>query len=374
MRAAGALVLACALAAGWAVPAAAHEINPNLRTVLDGVEPATPGLEAEVHDGIAAELTVRNRTGRTLVVLGVEAEPFLRIGPDGAFGNVRSPTLYLTSDPEGLRRPPEEAGASAPPVWRRLSREPEWSWFEHRAHKTRLSVPPEVVRRNRRATVLRWEVDARLDGEPVRFLGHIEWLPPRGGFRAVLERVTRPARGLEVRILYGRVPALFVRNATGRLLEVPGLDGEPFLRIGPRGVEANLRSPTWYRAGDPRGVSAPPPEAVAGAVPVWESVASEPQWAWLEYRAAWRDPYPPDEVLAAGRRATVLRFDVPATLGGEPIRFVGRVEWLPPGAPGRGGAGRPAFALAAAALAAGLAASLLRRRRRAARPGAISRL
>jgi hypothetical protein len=63
----------------------ATEFAPtNYQTRITAITPAIPGLSMRVLDrGDQLELT--NVTGRDLVVLGYEGEPYLRVGPAGAF-------------------------------------------------------------------------------------------------------------------------------------------------------------------------------------------------------------------------------------------------------------------------------------------------
>jgi len=165
---------------------------------------------------------------------------------------------------------------------------------------------------------------------------------------------------LEVRVLDGPVPALFVRNASSSTLEVPGLDDEPFLRIGPDGVWANKRSPTWYLAGA-QTIFEVPPEADARAEPDYERVSGQPVWTWLEYRARIPDD---DQMYDLGADArTVIRWTTPASLDGRPLEIEGVVRWEPP--PGRDRtAGGPSPLLLAAVLGGLVAVVLLGLRRR----------
>lgn len=55
------------------------------------------------------QLSVENPTSGELTLLAQTGEPFLRIGPEGVFGNLNSPTWYDANAPEGLPRLPERA-------------------------------------------------------------------------------------------------------------------------------------------------------------------------------------------------------------------------------------------------------------------------
>jgi len=73
-------------------PAFAHDLPPNVLTVLDGVSPAAPGVTVQVARSVADQLVVQNTTANDLEVLASTGEPFLRIGPHGVDANLNSPS------------------------------------------------------------------------------------------------------------------------------------------------------------------------------------------------------------------------------------------------------------------------------------------
>lgn len=105
---------------------------------------------------------------------------------------------------------------------------------------------------------------------------------PEGGLHAVLEEAPR-IRGLQVRLLQGPTPALFVRNDTRWTLKVLGRRGRPVVRVRPRGA-----------------------------------------WAWVESRA---------RLARSGgfgpRPRTLRRWTTPMSLGASRLRVRGRVDWAP---------------------------------------------
>jgi hypothetical protein len=96
---------------------------------------------------------------------------------------------------------------------------------------------------------------------------------------------------------------------------VLGADGEPFLRIGPGGTSANVRSTTWRRIGKAAAA------ADAPAAPRWELQSPTPRYAWIEPRAAaaasWTNDTPSREWFIVVRR------------GADEARVTGVVEWIP---------------------------------------------
>lgn len=128
----------------------------------------------------------------------------------------------------------------------------------------------------------------------------------------VLDGVEPSVSGVTVEVRTVVAPALFVRNDGRRPLEVIGSDGRPFVRLGPRGVEANVSSPDLYRSNAPVAGAPIPTLAKPDASPIWVRVAREPAWSWFEHRI---DPL---------RARAGDRWAIPARLGGRELRFTGR--------------------------------------------------
>src|SRR5581483_3341602 len=105
-RALGPLLVA-AVGLVLAPPASAHQTVPGVVDVLDRVVPPLPaGVTVQVAVSVSDQLVVANPTPTDLVVLGDDGEPFLRIGAQGTFANLRSPTWYRDNDPTGSTPPP----------------------------------------------------------------------------------------------------------------------------------------------------------------------------------------------------------------------------------------------------------------------------
>ena len=86
---------------------------------------AMPALSAQEARAWAA-VGVVNETGTELTVPGYTDEPYLRIGPDGVWGNALSPATYLNLDRYGLTRVPDDVDVTAPPRWEQVSTEPAY--------------------------------------------------------------------------------------------------------------------------------------------------------------------------------------------------------------------------------------------------------
>ncbi|MGH2793147.1 MAG: hypothetical protein ACRDKG_02480 [Actinomycetota bacterium] len=285
-------LLAVVLGAGSL--ASAHETAPGSRLRIDRIEPAFPELEIRVRNVLAPTILVNNDTAETFEAVGSDGQPFLRLRDGGVEANVASPDWYRSESPTASGWIAPTARAGAKPRWVRIASGDEWAWFEHR-----IGAPGP-------AGETPWTIPARIGGRAIVIHGSWFRTQVRGSFRTLLDGV-RPAvdEGIEVRILQGTQPAIFVNNATGKVLEIPGRRGEPFLRIGPAGAEQ----------ADPAGAYA--------------SLGTAPRWAWVEPRAGWSDEDPPENALRSTTTVVLGTWAIPASLDGSPIEIYGRVEWVP---------------------------------------------
>ena len=146
-----------------------------------------------------------------------------------------------------------------------------------------------------------------------------------------LKAVTPADAGVAVRILeFGN--RIEVRNTTDRELIVRGYDGEPYLRIGPRGVSQNMRSKATYLNADRFGETTVPKSADSEAEPDWAFVSDEPVTQWHDHRVHWMGQEPPAAVDAAPDDITTIYDDwqIPMTLGGsQEIVARGDLRWIP---------------------------------------------
>lgn len=174
-----AVVLVGVVLLGTAAPAAAHGgavASTDYRTRITDVEPALDGLELRVVEA-GGRLELVNRTGKEVVVLGYEDEPYLRITADGVFENRRSPAVYLNATRAGGVPVPDGAGPDADPRWVRVDDGPTARWHDHRLHW--MTGDPEEVRAqpDRRRSVAQWELPIRVGSRSVTARGDIVYVP-----------------------------------------------------------------------------------------------------------------------------------------------------------------------------------------------------
>jgi hypothetical protein len=175
------LVLAVCFLMSWSTPAAAHGsggiVATNFETGLGGVSPSLPGVRIRLIEA-GSRLELRN-DGPELVVLGAESEPYLRVGPDGAFENRQSPTAARNRVGVHEEAPAPAGDPGAAPEWRKLSDTPQVRWHDHRTDWGSPRNPPEVEREpGRRHVVLpRWEIPLERGAERSVAFGTLTWIP-----------------------------------------------------------------------------------------------------------------------------------------------------------------------------------------------------
>ena len=223
---AGRLALAFTVAAGLVVataaPAGAHggqgaERAPasNYRTTITGVAPDVDGLELRVREaGSRIELT--NDTGRTVVVLGYQEEPYLRIDANGGvYRNTRSPATYANEDRQARTEVPDEADPQAEPRWQKLSNGRTVRWHDHRIHWMGDARPPAVAAdpTTPQTVIGGWEIPLEVDGRAATVTGDLDWVPPPSPWPWIVGAIAIGAGTLAAARRWGRA-AVLVATAT----------------------------------------------------------------------------------------------------------------------------------------------------------------
>ncbi|MGB2567539.1 hypothetical protein ACPFP2_03675 [Micromonospora citrea] len=165
-----------------AAPAAAHGADApdgtDYRSEVTGLTPARPDLTVRAVEA-GARLELVNTGGRDVEVIGYSGEPYLKVGPGGAYENTRSPATYLNRTLAGDTTLPAEADPAAPPQWRRIADEPRARWHDQRVLWRESGVPALVAADPTREHRVRdWAVPVRDGAEPVEIRGTLDWVPP----------------------------------------------------------------------------------------------------------------------------------------------------------------------------------------------------
>lgn len=176
-----ALALGAVAALLLAMPAAAHQGNPNFRSILDAVTPSVRGLDLHVlnYDD-RFELT--NHSGRTITVLGYDGEPYARVLADGTVEvNKHSPAYYLNDDRFADVKVPASADEKARPQWSVVDRTGRFEWHDHRMHWMSRSLPPQVKDRSQRTKIFDYAIPLLVGDQRGAIRGTLVWQPEGGG-------------------------------------------------------------------------------------------------------------------------------------------------------------------------------------------------
>jgi hypothetical protein len=172
-------VLLCAGPA--ALPASAHQGNPNFRSIVHGIAPAIHGVQVQVLNN-DDRFELDNRSGKTIVIQGYDSEPYARLLPDGTVEvNKRSPATYLNNDRYAQASVPAFAKANAKPQWQVEAKTGRFQWHDHRMHWMAKSLPPQVKDKHKRTKIFDYKIPLQVNGKPVALKGTLVWVGPQGG-------------------------------------------------------------------------------------------------------------------------------------------------------------------------------------------------
>ena len=154
----------------------------------------------------------------------------------------------------------------------------------------------------------------------------------RSTVQGVVDAAGGPVQGVSAEVVGGDA-YLVLTLAPGRRVEVPGYEGEPYLRFAADGqVAVNTRSPArWLNDARFGALEVEvPASADAEALPQWETVATGGRYAWHDHRVHFMSPTLPGDVdPAAGTSQRVFAWEVPLLVDGSDARIEGELLWIP---------------------------------------------
>jgi hypothetical protein len=163
------------------VAAFAHGGNPNFLSRITAVDPAVRGVEVSVVNR-DDRLLLENRSGKEVVVLGYEEEPYARIKADGTVEvNKNSQAFYLNEDRLGKSAGPSGLTKDSPVRWEEVSGTGRFEWHDHRMHYMGTGTPPQVKDTDVEQKIFDWKVPLEVGGTPATVTGVLEWTPQGGG-------------------------------------------------------------------------------------------------------------------------------------------------------------------------------------------------
>jgi hypothetical protein len=154
--------------------------------------------------------------------------------------------------------------------------------------------------------------------------------PEATNYETRVHEISPATPGLSVRAI-DLGERLELRNTTGADVVVLGYEDEPYLRVGPRGVFENRRSPATYLNESPdRDDVRLPAIADPDAPPEWRRIGDGDTARWHEHRAHWMANQDPPAVRRdRGSRQVVQSWTVLLRSGDETISVTGDVVWVP---------------------------------------------
>jgi hypothetical protein len=213
--------LALLLALLPAVPALAHEGNPDYRSEIEQIEPPVEGLDAEILN-FDDSVRLENRSGETVLVEGYENEPYARLDADGTVEvNRRSPAYYLNTDRYAEAEVPASADPEATPEWEEVDGSAVFTWHDHRSHYMGTGTPPQVDDESVRTKVFDYGIPIEVGGQRGEIAGTLYWVGDDGGIPVA------PFVGLGVLVVIALAVVLIVRRRRhGRDRESSGKERE----------------------------------------------------------------------------------------------------------------------------------------------------
>lgn len=169
-------------------PAQAHgiSIDPSrFRSAVVAVVPPVPGLSVSMAGG-GAYVTLTNRTGSTLTILGPQGQEYVRVTTRGVEQNVALVPLLVGQLVVNL--PPGPSAQGAPPQWVLTSPEPSFTWRDSRTQWVGSPRASTIGSLRHSHKVRDWTVPLRVGDEPVTVQGSLVWigLPLTEGDKAAL--------------------------------------------------------------------------------------------------------------------------------------------------------------------------------------------
>ena len=181
---------------------------------------------------------------------------------------------------------------------------------------------------------------------------------PASNYVSSIAAVTPAPSTFTVRVIEAG-SRLELRWRSGADVLVPDYDGQPYLRVGPKGVEENQQSNAVYLNRSRLGSTTIPDGLKPEGPSKWKRISLDPVARWHDHRIHWMSSSVPPQVAGeTGRRQLIQDWNVPVTQGSAAFTVAGTLFWVPGPSPAR-------FLIIAAVLAAALIGLSLRARRTA---------
>lgn len=260
------------LALTGANAAVAHDSHSGgVRPTLSALPPTLAGVQVQLTETLAPQLLVENQTGKTLIILGQDGQPLLRLSPAGSEANTRHPEWLKTYLPGGLPGRKPETGTS--PLWKMVKKSPNWGWFD-----TRLQPAGRKAGQT-------WQIPVVLDGKAAEIKGSFQDSIQAGYWQASWTYLPKLPDGVSLMLIPGQPYGLMLSNNSAQAVTVLGRQGEPFIRVSAQGTEAYLASPLWQETAAQQGLRS---RQGQHSEP-WVKLNSTQRHTWVEPRTRGRN-------------------------------------------------------------------------------------
>lgn len=167
--------------------------------------------------------------------------------------------------------------------------------------------------------------------------------PAERGYVSTVAAILPNVLGLQATVLGGD-DRLSVRNWSTKTVVILGYAGEPYLRFGPGGVFANVRSPATYLNRVRGGPVDVPASTDPRTKPLWKRLSSGTSYVWHDRRIRWTGAKPPLAVARVpGETHRVKDWRVPGRAGRTPFAITGFLGYSPPAGTSTSGDGFPTW-------------------------------
>ncbi|MES3039894.1 MAG: hypothetical protein V4730_01900 [Pseudomonadota bacterium] len=238
---------------------------------LSALPPTLTGVQVQLTETLAPQLLVANPTGKTLIILGQDGQPFLRMGPQGTEANTRHPDWLKTYLPGGLPGRKPEVGTT--PLWKAVKSSPNWGWFDARLQPSGQKAGQS------------WRIPVLLDGKASEIKGSFQPTLRAGYWQASWTRLPALPAGVSLMLIPGQPYGLMLNNQSASAVTVLGRQGEPFIRVSAQGTEVYLASPLWQETAAQQGLRQSQKDKAASP---WLKLNSAQRHTWIEPRTRGR--------------------------------------------------------------------------------------
>lgn len=253
--------------------AQAHDSHSGgVSPALSALPPSLTGVQVQLTETLAPQLLVENPTGKTLIILGQDGQPFLRLGPQGTDANTRHPDWLKTYLPGGLPGRKSDTGTTL--LWKSVRSSPTWGWFDARLQPAGRKVGEP------------WRIPVLFDGRPSEIKGSFQATLQSGYWQASWTHLPTLPAGVSLMLIPGQPYGLMLSNQSSQPVTVLGRQGEPFIRVSAQGTEAYLASPLWQETATQQGLRQSKPGDAASP---WRKLNSAQRHTWIEPRTRGRN-------------------------------------------------------------------------------------